>query len=378
MNGIEAPSMFPQTSAVRRAKKGMADSRAMAEQMERYNPVNPKKELMVGYTGMGHCVGGSATPSMGLSEYRGGKKHTLLDHLENPKKGYGKKKPSEAHMMGQHLAKHIGDLHGAGFFNDFADGFKQGFTGTLDVLKPATAFIPGFNQTMDTVRGVAGMGVSEEQRAMEQMSKKRLGRSRNKSDIALRSGNVDGVRGGRREQSAEEERMAEELYQRQKRNTDAGRHPNDRGDGYFGLTPEEAHAKKQAEITAQGERERPIVSAIGKYGMRGVNALTDLAVEHGSKVAPQQLVDFIKKSRDVGRKGRGKKCGGANTGRYEGHGNLMEGGMLGQDGHGQRKKRMVGAGVSARASLVKKVMAEKGLNMIQASKYVKEHNLYHK
>jgi hypothetical protein len=39
---------------------------------------------------------------------------------------------------------------------------------------------------------------------------------------------------------------------------------------------------------------------------------------------------------------------------------------------------MVGAGVSARASLVKKVMAEKGLNMIQASKYVKEHNLYSK
>jgi hypothetical protein len=353
----------------------------MAEQMERYNPVNPKKELMVGYTGMGHCVGGSATPTMGLSEYRG-----------------GKKKPSEAHMMGQHLSKHIHELHGAGFWSDFGDGFKQGFTGTLDVLKPATAFIPGFNQTMDGVRGVVGMGVSEGQRAMEQMSKKRVGRSRNKSDVALRSGNVDGVRGGRRELSEEEERRAEELYQRQKRNTDAGRHPNDRGDGYFGLTPEEAHAKKQAEITAQGEREAPIISAIGKYGMKGVNALTDLAIEHGSKVAPQQLVDFIKKSRDVGQKGRGKKCGGANTGRYEGHGNLMEGGASGEDarasvlrygedgkvlrygeaGKGQRKKRMVGAGVSARASLVKKVMAEKGLNMIQASKYVKEHNLYSK
>jgi hypothetical protein len=80
----------------------------------------------------------------------------------------------------------------------------------------------------------------------------------------------------------------------------------------------------------------------------------------------------------VGQKGFGKKakCGGANTGAYEGHGNLMEGGMLGQDGHGQKKKRMVGAGVKARADLVRKVMAEKGLKMIEASKYVKEHNLY--
>lgn len=246
----------------------MADSRAMAEQHERYNPVNPKKELMKNYTGMGHCVGGSATPSMGLSQYRGGK-HTLKDHLENPTKGYGKKKPSEAHMMGQHLSKHIHELHGAGFWSDFGDGFKQGFTGTLDVLKPATALIPGFNQVMDTGRSVVGWGHSEEQRAMEQMGKKRVGRSRNKSDVPLLSGNINGNRGG---------------------------------------------------------------------GM----------------------------------------CGGANTGAYEGHGNLMEGGMLGQDGHGMRKKRMVGAGVSARASLVKKVMAEKGLNMIQASKYVKENNLYSK
>jgi hypothetical protein len=195
---------------------------------------------------------------MGLSQYRGGK-HTLKDHLENPNKGYGKKKPSEAHMMGQHLSKHIHELHGAGFWSDFGDGFKKGFTGTLDVLKPATALIPGFNQTMDTVRGVAGMGVSEEQRASEIMSKKRVGRTHNN--------------------------------------------------------------------------------------------------------------------------GGGRMVGCGDTGAYEGHGKLMEGGMLGKPGHGTlrtggRVKRMVGAGVKARADLVRKVMADKGLKMIEASKYVKEHGLY--
>ena len=267
--------MFPQTSAVRRAKKGLADSRAMAEQHERYNPVNPKKELMTNYTGMGHCVGGSATPSMGLSQYRGGK-HTLKDHLENPNKGYGKKKPSEAHMMGQHLSKHIHELHGAGFWSDFGDGFKQGFMG---VMKPALAvgsMIPGqigmASQLASGGLNALGLGKSEEQRAVEQMSKKRLGRSRNKSDVPLLSGNINGNRGGSR------------------------------------------------------------------------------------------------------------MVGGANTGAYEGHGlhEFVEKAKAQRAERQMKQKRVVGAGVSARASLVKKVMAEQGLNMIQASKYVKEHNLYNK
>ena len=39
-------------------------------------------------------------------------------------------------------------------------------------------------------------------------------------------------------------------------------------------------------------------------------------------------------------------------------------------------KAVKGGGRSARAAIVKKVMADKGLKMIQASKYVKEHGLY--
>jgi hypothetical protein len=212
---------------------------------------------------------------MGLSQDRGGKKHTLQDHLENPTKGYGK--VSEAHMMGQHLSKHIHDLHGAGFWSDFGDGFKKGFMG---VMKPALAvgsMIPGqigmASQLASGGLNALGMGHSEEQRAMEQMGKKRLGRSRNKSDVPLLSGNINGNRGGARNQLME---------------------------------------------------------------------------------------------------GGGRMVGCGNTGAYEGHG------MLGQDGHGMRKKRVVGAGVRARADLVKKVMAEKGMNMISASKYVKENNLYSK
>ena len=50
----------------------------------------------------------------------------------------------------------------------------------------------------------------------------------------------------------------------------------------------------------------------------------------------------------------------------------------GSSGAGSSGAGHTGAGGrSKRASIVKKVMAEKGLKLIEASKYVKEHNLYH-
>jgi len=50
------------------------------------------------YEGQGHAIGGAAVPSFGLSQFRGGKekekeeKHTLMDHIKHPKKGFGKAK----------------------------------------------------------------------------------------------------------------------------------------------------------------------------------------------------------------------------------------------------------------------------------------------
>jgi len=54
--------------------------------------------------------------------------------------------------------------------------------------------------------------------------------------------------------------------------------------------------------------------------------------------------------------------------------------LLGADGHGVRgmvpPARLQGGARSARAEIVKKVMAQKGLSMCDASKYVKQNNLY--
>ena len=87
---------------------------------------------------------------------------------------------------------------------------------------------------------------------------------------------------------------------------------------------------------------------------------------------------------------------GTNTGAYEGEGKMsggagiVGGGKLeithGSDSDeeceapkgGAKPKRIVGAGDGRRrrAEVVKKVMREKGMSMIEASKYVKQHGLY--
>lgn len=66
----------------------------------------------------------------------------------------------------------------------------------------------------------------------------------------------------------------------------------------------------------------------------------------------------------------GKK-GGLNTGAYEGDGRMRPVNGVGFQAAGGKR-------TNARAAVVKKVMAEKGLSMIEASKYVKQHNLYKK
>ena len=59
------------------------------------------------------------------------------------------------------------------------------------------------------------------------------------------------------------------------------------------------------------------------------------------------------------------RTGGSATGQYEGEGR-------------KKVKRVVGAsdGRRKRAAIVKRIMSEKNLPMIEASRYVKEYNLY--
>lgn len=253
-----SPLNIRMTSAVRKAHLALADDRAMEEQMERENPVNPKNTLNNRRETAMRNIGSGATPSMGLSQVRGGS-HSESDEEHD-----------EAREMGHALGRHLYGLHGGVFHRSFSKGITMA--------------------------------------------------------------------GGRREVDAQPP-MAKS-----------------------GLSVAQMRQQHNKNFNADYEKNHPILSKVGEYGMKAVKGLSNAIVEHGDKVGvPKGVRDVIEASQKVAN-GRGK------TGAYEGKG--MVGG----------KKRRAPAGASdgrrKRADIVKKVMAEKGMKMIEASKYVKEHGLY--
>ena len=95
--------------AARVAGLARSQRRAVEEEAERMNPVNPKRQLpndLRPYDGL--IRGSGATPSMGVSQIRGGRKGV-----------------SEAMRMGLHLGEHLHSLHGAGFMDDFSRGVEK-------------------------------------------------------------------------------------------------------------------------------------------------------------------------------------------------------------------------------------------------------------
>jgi hypothetical protein len=293
----------------------MADHRAMEEEAERENPVNPKRLLhnrretamrnagagmfdKIGqYVKTGYkkdladaraLKGSGATPSMGLSQFRGGK-HTLQDHLENPTKGYGRKKllpgatrasPSEARQMGLHLGQHIAKLHGGAYHKDFSDGLMEG---------------GGFWDSIGSSIGNAFNKVKNE--------------FTNPDSVLARGARDAG------------QKVAHEF-------TD----------------PNSILRDKVVPIGAQvAQYSQPFID----MALPGVGT----ALNTGFKVA------------NYANRGA-KMLGYGETGAYE--------------GKGRRTRRPAGEndGRRKRAEIVRQVMREKGMKMIEASKYVKQHGLY--
>lgn len=95
----------PNIRMARKARAALADMRALEEEAERMNPVNPKKAL----------AGAGATPSMGLSQFRGGKADS---DSEDECVGAGK-------MLGEHLSK----MHGGAYMEKFMRGMGKAMLG---------------------------------------------------------------------------------------------------------------------------------------------------------------------------------------------------------------------------------------------------------
>ena len=249
------------TSSTRLSHLELADERAMEHEVERHNPVNPKQLLSNRSENKGRLSGMGATPSMGLSQFRGGAKLT-------------KAKASEAHQAGLHLGKELLRLHGAGVHECIARGVMEGGRYGQREEDP--------NERHDTI-------------VFDAEGHRVVGPSPNE--------------------------MARKAA---KENYNARASPLERG--------------FQSAVSG--------LSQIGKAGLENIHHVLPGTEEVGkalSKLIPS---------------GSGK------TGAYEGMG----------------KKKRAAAGPSdgrrKRAEIVKKVMAEHGLSMIEASKFVKSHNLY--
>ena len=94
----------------------LADERALEVEAERENPLS----------------GRGATPSMGLSEVRGG----MVGGMIGPHWTWDDK---HAERYGDALAKHLYHLHGAGFLDTLRDGFnsfKDKLRPIVNILKP--------------------------------------------------------------------------------------------------------------------------------------------------------------------------------------------------------------------------------------------------
>jgi len=357
----------------RLAGKHRGDMRAMEEEMERTNPISGRANLRVDRRHM-PIMGMGATPSMGLSQFRGGMRGGMDSESDeemegggflgdlvgqfNPmlgsvagmvglgngdmtrmvgagtKKGQRRKTArlayegmgtgagtggmSEATQMGLHLGKHLHSLHGAGFFDDF----KQGF---MSVIRP----VAGIAKSVAPLLGPEGMAASGVMNAIGLGSARRGARGRPRKGMGTGAGKLVITHGGAT-------------------NSDTG--------AYHGKGTGAGRGRRGCGTGAGRERDDMAMMGMGTgagmlgqdgHGVRqGGGFLSDLGIPVISNLAGMVGLGT----------GAGEGCG---TG-------------------GRRRRAPAGAndGRRKRAEVVKKVMADKGLSMIEASKYVKAHNLY--
>jgi hypothetical protein len=317
------------------ARKQMADLRAMEEQAERENLIDPREvtteELLSG---------------------SGKHKHSLQDHLRHPFKGFGS--ADEARAAGRHLGEYLGKHHGQRYAEEFAGGCGEWVGGCGEYSGGALGDDEesGNISMSGSYRGLGGatpsMGLSE-----------------------VRGGGaiVGGIRQERYRKPTEEEMK--------KRKQDI--------DERF-LRNKIAKEKREKEMAARAaERARVQQERRQNYGRRGMeggastraipsySGPSALRLMKGKCKINEQEFSAAEKKEQANRKPT--KADEEYAAKMEEDeiaylNKVAEKNAKLKSGSGKPKR------TNARAAVVKKVMADKGLSMIEASKYVKEHNLY--
>tara|TARA_R110000868_G_scaffold296_2_gene2438 strand:+ start:3487 stop:4602 length:1116 start_codon:yes stop_codon:yes gene_type:complete len=369
----------------RLAAKLRGDERAMEEEAERTNPLS----------------GRGATPSMGLSQYRGGADSRPVGagrRAYAPRKRLGEDGHGVRHQpgamanamdMGLHLGKHLHSLHGAGFFDSFVKGLSGAVSTALPLAQTAMKLAPMF-------------GLGAEGGAPPQHHKRRI-----------RKGKLHFGSGSNSDTGA---------YEGQGRESD-DREMTGVSEGHAhgcGLLGQDGHGQLKG-----GGMKGYLIHQMAKFlkpamkyriwrlkhgGFMGQfsdsafeDMLDNMSLSEIIKIPVAGLKAWINKKVDAAEEsGLGSHYGSGHDEITESTGSGMSGGGflsdlgipiisdlagavgLGHDektestGSGRRRRAPAGAndGRRKRAEVVKRVMREKGMKMIEASKYVKAHGLY--
>lgn len=336
----------------RAARAALADQRALEEEAERTNPLD------------GRVSGGSATPSMGLSEHRGGGKLTIT-HGGGHRDGAGHM--TGAGREGKMLYDHLSGLHGKGFADSFFKGALGSTLGSKIMGRGASE--TGQFQGEGHMTGAGHCVGAGDMAEMADKAAEFVLTTKAQARAAIKK-----IMKAMPEKVAEGKAFLEKLAGK-------GRMC---GAGWFGdmvdwiaryVNPNVADFAKAARANKNLPGRR-IPSKLPDVELQAVaptltTGLSDAAKaamsrgtaderEAGVKSAASSLLDA---ARGFNRRAR------SNDPIY----------IRGQQKTGKGKaKRVVSAGDGrrSRAEIVKKVMAEKGLPMIEASKWVKAHNLY--
>ena len=270
--------------------------------------------------------GGGATPSMGLSQFRGGGMLGQDGHGMRRMVGSGtggrrrSKKSAEAMAMGHALGKHIHELHGGGFWDDFKSGFNSVISPVAGVVKSLAPLAGPEGMAASGVLGALGYG------RHSRYDRRRTGCGTGAVKLMITHG------GGR-------ERDDVAML----------------NGGMYSDSDEEMSG-------GQSFANPSSMSMSGAYqgqGYEGGGFWDDFKSGFNSVISP--VAGVVKSLAPMA-----------------GPEGMAASGVLGALGYGRRRRASAGPndGRRKRAEIVKRVMAEKGMKMIEASKYVKENGLY--
>lgn len=311
--------------------------------------------------------GGRAVPSMGLSQFRGGAAESESDEesvggqMKKMVEGGGKKRVAkamkrdmdEATAMGLHLGKHLHGLHGDDFIQKFGAGLVgaammcegRGMTGAgfFDDIK--RAFSP---QVWDPQQnGVAAAFADFGQKVGHEITDPN---SMLRGTILPAAAPILSAIPGLG--SLASAASAAQTLNKGAKSVGLGK----KGCGKLVITHGGASVSRTGRYEGEGMSRQEHLAKLGVVGEGFFDTLKDMGKKVVSEIArdPQGALDKAKKGYEMGKQVYGAVKGG--------------------------KKKRAPAGPSdgrrKRAEIVKKVMAEKGCSMIEASKYVKAHGLY--